>query len=239
ARRRARSRGAARLVRDGAAQAGVSRGPLAACAPASIFVLGLIPGATRAAVARVIAAPSGPVVLLDAGGRGDDTTPDLLGQFALAGSAYAAARFGLSQPRVGLLSVGTEAPAGGDVLRRSGAVFLAGLNSGPDIPFIGLVTADAVALGGTADVIVADGFTGSVVAAALEGAAAVGGPALTPDSVVLGADGVMVQAGPGRDAIGAAVALAATLAAGELVEATRSSMGGLVARRRSRAGLAT
>ncbi len=239
ARRRASVRVAARLVRDGAADACVSRGPVDAVVTAAIFVLGLIPGATRAAVARVVSAPAGPVVLLDTGGRGDDTTPDLLGQFALAGSAYAVARYGLSRPRVGLLSTGTGESVGGDVLRRSGTVFLAGLDTGSDPTFVGPVTADAVALGRVADVIVTDGFTGSVVAAALRGAAVAGGPALAPDRVVLGVGGVMVHAGSERAATGPAVALAAALAAGDLGGATRSTMDGLVARRRSRAGLSS
>lgn len=234
ARRRASVRVAARLVRDGVADAFVSRGPLGATVTAAVFVLGRVPGATRASVARVVAAPGGPVVLLDTG-VSSDATPDLLGQFALAGAAYASARFGLATPRVGLLSTDADALEGGDMLRRSGATLLAGL--GPS--FAGLVTADAVARGGVVDVVVTDGFTGSVVASALSGAAEAGGPELAPDCVVLGVDGVVVDAGPGPDRIARAVALAAGLHAAGITDSTRALMTDLVARRRSRAGLST
>ena len=48
--------------------------------------------------------------------------PDLLAQFALAGTAYARVRLGLPEPRVGLLSVGAEDGKGDELLYQMGAL---------------------------------------------------------------------------------------------------------------------
>lgn len=233
ARRRASVRVAARLVRDGAADATVTRGPVAAAAVAAEFVLGRVPGVTRSALARVVVTPAGPVVLLDTS-AGPDATPDQLAQLALLGSAYAAARFGLRRPRVGLLSTGTD-PESGGALRRASVPLLARL----PVAFVGPVTADAVAAGGAADVVVTDGFTGAVLVAALDGARRVAGngTGLDPGGVILGIDGVVVQVGGEPAAAAHAVAVAAGLHRAALPTATRAAMADLVADRRVRAGL--
>jgi phosphate acyltransferase len=237
AHRRASVRVAARLVRDGAADASVTRGPVAAATVAAEFVLGRVPGVTRAALARVSVTPAGPVVLLDTS-TGPDATPDQLAQFALLGAAYAAARFGLQRPRVGLLSTGTDASSSGDALRRASLPLLARL----PVAFVGPVTADVVAAGGVADVVVTDGFTGAVLVAALDGARRVagnptGGTELDPGGVILGIDGVVVRVGGEPAAAAGAVAAAARLHRAALPAATRAAMADLVADRRVRAGL--
>ena len=73
---------------------------------------------SRPALAVVVPAPAGPLVLLDVGADVDGTA-ELLGQFALAGAAFARVRLGLDDPRVGLLSNGEE-PGKGDELRKDG-----------------------------------------------------------------------------------------------------------------------
>ncbi|HVF06291.1 MAG TPA: phosphate acyltransferase [Frankiaceae bacterium] len=238
AKRDATVRVAARLVRDGAADATVSAGSSGAALAAALFTLGRLPGVTRPAIAVVIPAPNGRVVLLDAGAN-PDAGPDLLAQFALTGTAYAAA-IGVDAPRVGLLNIGHE-PGKGDELRRQAYDLIAAL---PGVAFAGNVEAHDVALGGAADVVVTDGFTGNVLLKGIEGALRMhADPAVEPDehggAVLLGVNGVAVI-GHGAStprAVASCVALAADAVAGQLVPRLTETLTELVARRRAQAGL--
>jgi len=163
AKRDATVRVAARLVRDGSADAAVSVGSTGAALVAAVFTLGRLPGVTRPALAVAIPAAAGPVVLVDVGAN-TDCTPDLLGQFALAGAAYAQAALGVCAPRVGLLSNGTEAGKG-DQLRRDAFELLSTL----PVDFRGYVESGGVTSGTDADVVVTDGFSGNVLLKGIEG----------------------------------------------------------------------
>ena len=165
AKRDATVRVCARLVRDGAADALVSVGSTGAALAAAVFTLGRLRGITRPALATVMPAKAGPLVFLDAGAT-PDAGPELLGQYALAGSAFATVRLGLADPRVGLLTNGEEAGKG-DAVRKDAFDLLSSL----PIRFVGNVEGRDVPYGGVADVIVTDGFTGNVLLKGLEGAA--------------------------------------------------------------------
>ena len=170
AKRDATVRVAARLVRDGDADACCSVGSTGAAVAAALFTLGRLPGVTRPALALTLPCPRGPVVFLDAG-AGTEAGVDLLVQFALTGAALARVRLGLARPRVGLLTIGQE-PGKGDQLRKDTFEALTALSAdeGGPLHFIGNVEGSDVPLGGTADVIVTDGFTGNVLLKGLEGA---------------------------------------------------------------------
>jgi glycerol-3-phosphate acyltransferase PlsX len=159
---------AARLVRDGGpdgADAMVSVGSTGAALTAALLTLGRLRGVSRPALAAVIPARAGPLVLLDAG-AGVEATAEQLAQFALAGAAFAEVRLGLAAPRVGLLSIGEE-EGKGDELRKAAYEALRAL----PLDFVGNVEGHDVPYGGRADVVVTDGFTGNVLAKGLEGAA--------------------------------------------------------------------
>jgi glycerol-3-phosphate acyltransferase PlsX len=165
AKRDATVRVAARLVRDGEADAVVSVGSTGAALAAAVFTLGRLRGVSRPPLAAIVPAKAGPLVFLDVGAT-TDATPEMLAQFALAGAAFATVRLGLERPRVGLLSVGEE-PGKGDELRKAAYDALAAL----PLDFVGNVEGRDVPHGGPADVVVTDGFTGNVLAKGLEGAA--------------------------------------------------------------------
>ena len=165
AKRDATVRVAARLVRDGEADAMVSVGSTGAALAAAVFTLGRLRGMSRPALAAIIPAAAGPLVFLDAGAN-TEATPEMLAQFALAGVALAQVRLGIQDPRVGLLSIGEE-PGKGDELRKRAYAALSAL----PIEFVGNVEGKDVPHGGRADVVVTDGFTGNVLAKGLEGAA--------------------------------------------------------------------
>ena len=161
-------RAAARLVRDGSADACVSIGATGATVAAARVTLGRVKGVSRPPLAVVVPALAHPVVLLDVG-AGTDATATVMVQYCLAGAAYARARLGLEHPRVGLLSVGAE-PGKGDALRRRAGDHLAAALAARGIDYVGNVEGSDVPLGGPADVVVTDGFTGNVLLKGLEGA---------------------------------------------------------------------
>jgi len=236
AKRDATVRVAARLVRDGDADATVSCGSSGAAIAAALFTLGRLPGVTKPALAVTVPTANGPVVLLDAGAN-PDAGPDLLAQLALTGAAYAAS-LGIADPRVGLLSIGAE-PGKGDDLRKAAYDLIAGL----PVTFAGNVEGHDVVLGGPADVVVTDGFTGNVLLKGVEAALARGN-AVDPDAhggaVLLGVGGVAVigHGGSAPRKVAGAVALAADAAARGLVATLTATLADLVARRRALAGLA-
>ena len=121
---------AAEAVRDGRASAMISAGNTGATMAAALLRMGRISGVKRPAIATPIPVPgSTPTILLDAGANAE-VQAEWLVQFALMGAVYARHRFGIAEPRVGLLSIGEE-PGKGDTLRKETYELLstaAGLN---------------------------------------------------------------------------------------------------------------
>lgn len=174
-----------RLVRDGDCDAAVSVGSTGATLASAVLALGRL--TARPALAVVVPAVAGPVVLLDVGATAESTADQLV-QHALLGTAYARVALGLDDPRVGLLNIGEE-PGKGDQLRKDA---FAALVVAP-IRFVGNVEGHDVALGGKADVVVTDGFTGNVLLKGMEGATArAGGVGLPGTAILLGVGGVSV-----------------------------------------------
>jgi glycerol-3-phosphate acyltransferase PlsX len=158
---------AAEAVRDGRASAMISAGNTGATMAAALLRMGRVSGVKRPAIATPIPVPgSTPTVLLDAGANAE-VQPDWLVQFAQMGSIFSRHRFGLESPKVGLLSIGEE-PGKGDTLRKEAYPLLEAAAASSDLDFVGNVEGRDV-MSDTADVIVADGFTGNVVLKTLEG----------------------------------------------------------------------
>jgi len=161
---------AARLVKDGDADALVSAGQTGATILAASRHLQRLPGVRRAALASVYPTESrhGPrgdpfALMLDVGATLHATAEDLV-SFAVMGSAYAHIISGTISPKVALLSNGSEPNKGTDEIKAAHQTLLnvSGLNfhgnvEGLDIPR------------GTVDVIVCGGFLGNVVLKMLEG----------------------------------------------------------------------
>jgi len=156
---------AAEAVRDGKASAMISAGNTGATMAAALLRMGRIKGVNRPAIATVIPVPgSTPTIMLDSGAN-SEVQPEWLVQFAQMGSVYATDRFGIQNPKVGLLSIGEE-PGKGDQLRKE--VFPL-LEAAAGINFIGNVEGRDL-MKDHVDVVVTDGFTGNVVLKTLEGA---------------------------------------------------------------------
>ena len=154
----------AELVRDGKASAMISAGNTGATMASALLRMGRIKGVKRPAIATPIPVPgSTPTVMLDAGANAE-VEAEWLTQFALMGSVYAKARFGIAQPKVGLLSIGEE-PGKGDSLRKEAYELL---SDASHINFIGNVEGRDI-MTEAVDVVVTDGFTGNVALKTLEG----------------------------------------------------------------------
>ncbi|HUJ65189.1 MAG TPA: phosphate acyltransferase PlsX, partial [Acidimicrobiales bacterium] len=157
----------AEAVRDGNACAMVSAGNTGATMASAMFRMGRIRGVARPAIATTIPVPGAtPTVLLDSGANSECSAAWLV-QFAQMGAAFSHQRFGIAEPRVGLLSIGEE-PGKGSPLVKETFDLLAGGAAGPDLKFIGNVEGRDV-MSDDVDVVVTDGFTGNVVLKTLEG----------------------------------------------------------------------
>ena len=155
---------AAEAVRDGKASAMISAGNTGATMASALLRMGRIAGVKRPAIATPIPAPgTTPTVLLDAGANAE-VEPEWLVQFGLMGSVYADARFGVKNPRVGLLSIGEE-PGKGDTLRKQAFELF---SNAKNLNFIGNVEGRDI-MTDKVDVVVTDGFTGNVALKTLEG----------------------------------------------------------------------
>jgi len=154
---------AARLVREGQADGLVSAGNTGAVMTTAKVVLGPLEGVDRPALAAVFPTSVGKAaVLLDVGANVDCKAQHLV-QFAVMGQIYYHVIFGVENPRVGLLSIGTEDHKGNDLTRES-----LGLLKQLPLNFVGNVEGRDL-YNGRVEVIVCDGFIGNVALKISEG----------------------------------------------------------------------
>jgi glycerol-3-phosphate acyltransferase PlsX len=154
---------AARLVRDGKADALVSAGNTGAAMTVARFVLGTLPSVDRPALAWAFPNIKEKVsVMLDVGAN-VDSKPLHIEQFAVMGEVYYRALWGVKRPRVALLSIGEEDMKGNDLTREAAALL-----KQSSINFVGNVEGRDV-FRGNVDVIVCDGFIGNIALKLSEG----------------------------------------------------------------------
>jgi len=156
---------AAELVRDAKASAMVSAGNTGATMASALLRMGRLPGVVRPCIATPIPNPGGtPTVLVDAGAN-SECTPEMLVQFALMASVFVETHYGVTSPKVGLLSIGEESSKGTPLVKASHELLVAtsALN------FVGNVEGRDL-IPSSVDVVVTDGFTGNVALKTLEGA---------------------------------------------------------------------
>ncbi|MFP5254989.1 MAG: phosphate acyltransferase PlsX [Acidimicrobiia bacterium] len=160
---------AAEAVRDGRASAMISAGNTGATMASALLRMGRIKGVSRPAIATPIPVPGhSPTVLLDAGANAE-CQPEWLLQFAQMGAVFARERYGIDQPRVGLLSIGEEPGKGTPLVKDTHALLSSSEALGAaGATFVGNVEGRDV-MTPDVDVVVTDGFTGNVVLKTLEG----------------------------------------------------------------------
>jgi phosphate acyltransferase len=153
-------------VRDRTAQAAVSAGNTGALMAMSRFVLKMIPGIERPAIAAMWPTQRGESIVLDVGATVGADARQLI-EFAVMGEAMAKCLFGLKDPTVGLLNIGVEEVKGNEAIKEAGKL-IRELNL--PIRYEGFVEGDDIGKG-TVDVVVTEGFTGNVALKTAEGTA--------------------------------------------------------------------
>jgi glycerol-3-phosphate acyltransferase PlsX len=143
------------LVKSGDADACVSAGNTGALMAIARFVLKMLPGVERPAIASMVPTMRGRSCVLDLGANVDCTPVNLL-QFAIMGSILYSIVSKVERPTVGLLNVGEEEIKGNEVVKQAGDMLRAS-----SLNYIGNVEGYDI-YRGTTDVVVCDGFVGNV-----------------------------------------------------------------------------
>jgi glycerol-3-phosphate acyltransferase PlsX len=147
---------AVELVKDEVAEAVVSAGHTGAFVAAAVVKLRTLPGVDRPGIATVMPTETNLFVLMDAGAN-IDATPRHLLDYGIMGTIYSRAILGFANPRVGLMSIGTEDAKGNEKTKEA---FNLLSNSG--LNFKGNVEGHDV-FENPVEVVVCDGFVGNVV----------------------------------------------------------------------------
>ncbi|CAH1904690.1 putative phosphate acyltransferase [Candidatus Nitrotoga sp. HW29] len=152
------------LVKNGEASACVSAGNTGALMATARYVLKMLPGIDRPAIASFLPTYKGQVCMLDLGANVDCNAENLL-QFALMGTALVYAIEHKHNPTVGLLNIGSEDIKGNEIVRQANELL-----QQSDLNFYGNIEGNDIFKGVT-DVIVCDGFVGNVALKTTEGLA--------------------------------------------------------------------
>ena len=159
-----------RMLAEGQGDAFVSAGSTGALLTGATLIVKRVRGIRRAAMGPAMPNKAGgKTVIVDCGANAE-CTPEFLLQFGMVGSIYAKKQFGISNPKVGLLNIGTE-DSKGTQLQKDAYALLQKAHEQGVLNFVGNVEARDVPLGAV-DVVVCDGFNGNVLIKTIEGTAA-------------------------------------------------------------------
>ena len=154
------------LLKQGYGDVFISAGNSGALLTGATLLVGRIRGIDRPALAGILPAYHGRLVLMDCGANTNCKPINLL-QFAQMSSIYMSNTLGIEKPKIGLLNIGTEETKGNELVRSSYQL-LKKYSKDLDINFIGNVEGREAFIGDV-DVIIADGFTGNVFLKSVEG----------------------------------------------------------------------
>lgn len=146
----------AQMVRDKKADAFVSAGNTGAMMAASTLIIGRIQGLGRPTIGAEMPSINGICYLYDVGAS-KDSKPIHLFEYAVMGTIFAKEMGGVSNPRVGVLSMGEEEGKGNEVSEAA-----AKLLRDSRLNFIGNVEGRDI-LAGNVDVVVCDGYVGNII----------------------------------------------------------------------------
>ena len=154
-----------KLLRENAEVGGfVSAGSTGAVLAGGVMYIGRIKGVIRPALCPGMPNVRGGRTLLCDCGANAECKPRYLQQFAVMATAYGKAAFGMENPRVGLLSNGTEDHKGDPLHQEANAL----LKETKGIHYVGNVEGRDIMFGDV-DIVVADGFSGNIALKACEG----------------------------------------------------------------------
>ncbi|MDR2769397.1 MAG: phosphate acyltransferase PlsX [Puniceicoccales bacterium] len=147
------------LVKNGTADAILSCGNTGSLMAGGTLKLGPIAGVERPALASIIPTRQQRFILIDVGANPSSTAKHLVHN-AILGSHYARAILERTNPRIGLLTIGTEEGKGNEIVHTAHSI-LKNLPL-PNFNYQGLIEGFHL-FNDTVDVVVCDGFVGNIL----------------------------------------------------------------------------
>lgn len=144
----------------------ISAGSTGAVLTGAVLKLGRMKGLLRPALCPALPTMDGGSVYLIDCGANVDCRPEMLVQFAHMGSAYCNVASKIENPKVALLSNGTEDKKGSELTKEVFSL----LKADENINFVGNMEGRDI-LSGKYDVVVCDGFNGNIALKTCEGTA--------------------------------------------------------------------
>jgi len=153
----------AKLAKRGQTDAVISAGNTGACVAAFQMRMRNLPGVNRPGIAVVFPTPEGPVTICDVGAN-IACKPIHLYQYGVMASVYSKHLLGIENPRVGLMSIGSEDAKGNEVVKKTREL----MKSDSKLNFVGNIEGRDI-FKGACEVVIAEGFVGNVILKLTEG----------------------------------------------------------------------
>ncbi len=153
------------LLNAGGIDGFASAGNTGAMMVGAMLTIRSIPGIIRPGIPTMVPQINNKLGIMIDVGLNPDCKPDVLYQYAILGSIYAEKIFGIQNPRVGLLNIGTEKEKGNLLTKATNEA----MQGTTDFNFIGNVEGGDIFDSEKVDVIVCDGFVGNIILKTLEG----------------------------------------------------------------------
>jgi glycerol-3-phosphate acyltransferase PlsX len=148
-----------KLLASGEIDGFASAGSTGAMLVGAMLAIKVVPGIIRPVITASIPKPDGKFSLILDVGINPDTKPDVLYQYGVLGSLYAQHVYNITNPKVGLMNIGSEEEKGNLVVKSAHEL----MKDTSDFNFIGNVEANEIFTEDRVDVIVCDGFVGNVI----------------------------------------------------------------------------
>ena len=144
----------------------ISAGNTGACVASAQMSMRRLPGVNRPGIAVTLPTFFGPIVLCDVGAN-PEPKPHHLHQYGHMAGIFASRIIGIKNPRVALLSIGSEEAKGTPLVKETSKL----MRADTTLNFVGNVEGRDM-FDGVTDVVITEGFTGNVVLKLAEGLAA-------------------------------------------------------------------
>lgn len=152
------------LLKQGRAGAFISAGSTGTVVATATVELRCLEGIRRPGIGAIIHGEKGPFLVIDVGAN-PQPKPQHLAQYAIMGVAYFRDTFGVADPRVGILNIGSEELKGNSLVKEARQLLKAsGVNFAGNVEGVEVFQGDC-------QVVVCDGFTGNVLLKVSEGVA--------------------------------------------------------------------
>lgn len=156
---------ASRDLKESKADALISAGSSGAILACGTLIVGRIKNVERPGFGAMVPVKDGICLLLDSGANAECKS-EFLNQFATLGTIYYKEMFGVKNPRLALLNIGTEEEKGNQLVKETNEL----LKNNKNINYIGYIEGREAIFGGC-DILISDGFSGNVFIKSYEGIA--------------------------------------------------------------------